>query len=123
MISLLKTKANIQSEERAERNYKVTLKDTKNMNLSTPASYTNVTKQSDKKKDNPKQILANQTKKSEGQSEESDEKKSQREIASRESRKSPSPFSKVQIVFIVRGSFIETKLIGGRVIDNRSIGR
>lgn len=72
MISLLKTKANIQSEERAERNYKVTLNDTKNMNLSTPASYTNVTKC---KKDNPKQILANQTKKAKkaesGESEES----------------------------------------------------
>jgi len=68
----LKTKANIQSEERAERNYKVTLNDTKNMNLSTPASYTNVTKC--KKKDNPKQILANQTKKAKkAESEESEE--------------------------------------------------
>jgi len=81
------------------------------MNLSTPASYTNVTKC--KKKDNPKQILANQTKKAKkAESEESEESQwESRESSQRKQKqKRPSPFSKVQIVFIVRGSFIETKL-------------
>lgn len=84
------------------------------MNLSTPASYTNVTKC---KKDNPKQILANQTKKAKkaesGESEESqwESKKAVSESKKqKQKQKRPSPFSKVQIVFIVRWSFIETKL-------------
>lgn len=68
-------------------------------------------------KDNPKQILANQTKKAKkaesGESEESQwesRESSQRKQKAEAKAKAPSPFSKVQIVFIVRWSFIETKL-------------